>query len=146
MEDLEFKIIKHNSNEYQEFLKIRYDILRKPLGLNYTKEQLAEEDSHIHIIALINQVIIGGLLLVNEENCKIKMRQVAISTQFQSRGIGQALIQFAENYAKNNGYNYMHCHARKEASEFYKKLNYNIKGEEFQEVGIPHYYMFKNLI
>lgn len=145
MENLAFKIIEHNSNEFQEFLKIRYDVLRKPLGLNYTDEQLAEEKNHIHIIAILNQEIIGGLILVKEENQQIKMRQVAISAQYQSKGIGQELVLFAEYYAKSNGFNYMHCHARDEASNFYKKLNYQIKGEGFQEVGILHYYMYKNL-
>jgi predicted GNAT family N-acyltransferase len=36
-------------------------------------------------------------------------------------------------------------HARQSAVGFYQKLGYQIRGEEFEEVTIPHYEMQKQL-
>jgi predicted GNAT family N-acyltransferase len=36
-------------------------------------------------------------------------------------------------------------HARKSAAAFYEKLGYQIIGDAFEEVTIPHYEMQKNL-
>jgi len=36
--------------------------------------------------------------------------------------------------------------ARKTAKGFYEKLGYEIKGDEFVEVTLPHFYMQKNII
>jgi predicted GNAT family N-acyltransferase len=36
-------------------------------------------------------------------------------------------------------------HARKSAVGFYEKLGYEIEGDEFEEVTIPHYEMQKTL-
>jgi len=39
----------------------------------------------------------------------------------------------------------MVMHARKTALGFYEKLGYNVVGDEFTEVTIPHFVMEKNL-
>lgn len=146
MNHLNFKIAPYKSEWYHDLLKIRYDVLRKPLGLVYTEDQLAAECDQVHIVVIDNKgTVLGGLILVLEENQHVKMRQVAIDDAYQQQGIGHQLILFAEAYAIEHEYNLMHCHARDTAIPFYTKLGYEIKGEEFLEVGIPHRYMFKNL-
>jgi predicted GNAT family N-acyltransferase len=40
----------------------------------------------------------------------------------------------------------MVMNARKTAVGFYEKLGYNAKGDEFEEVTIPHFLMEKTLI
>ena len=37
------KIIDHGSKEYQQMVQLRNDILRKPLGLTFTPEELELE-------------------------------------------------------------------------------------------------------
>jgi predicted GNAT family N-acyltransferase len=54
-------------------------------------------------------------------------------------------MNFAENVARDRGYKVLHMHARKSAVGFYKKLGYEVVGDEFEEVTIPHYEMQKNL-
>ena len=43
------KIIDHGSVQYQQMVKLRDDILRKPLGLSFTKEELENEKEHLLI-------------------------------------------------------------------------------------------------
>lgn len=37
------KIIEHGSNEYRQMVQMRYSILREPLGLAFTDDELANE-------------------------------------------------------------------------------------------------------
>lgn len=37
------KLIDHGTKEYQQMVKLRNEILRKPLGLTFTPEELEKE-------------------------------------------------------------------------------------------------------
>ena len=49
---------------------------------------------------------------------------MAVKAQVRSKGIGSALIQYAEDKAKNKNLKLIVLHARKNAVEFYLKNNY----------------------
>lgn len=70
---------------------------------------------------------------------------MAVLNSLQGKGIGAAMLNFAENVARDRGYRNMTMHARKTAIGFYEKLGYKIKGDEFLEVTIPHFVMEKRL-
>ncbi len=84
-------------------------------------------------------------MLVAQKEKKLKMKQVAVSGNMQRSGIGRQLLLAAEKFAIENNYNYLFCHARASAVSFYKTSGYDIKGDVFYEVNIPHYYMYKKL-
>jgi ribosomal protein S18 acetylase RimI-like enzyme len=71
---------------------------------------------------------------------------MAVPKNLQGKGVGRALMQFAENIARDRGYRKITMHARKTATGFYEKLGYNISGGEFIEVTLPHVVMEKRLI
>jgi ribosomal protein S18 acetylase RimI-like enzyme len=73
------------------------------------------------------------------------MRQVAVSDKHQGLGVGRALVDFSEKYAGDNGYSKISMHARESAVGFYLKLGYEVEGEPFEEVTIPHRSMFKRI-
>ena len=76
----------------------------------------------------------------------LKMRQVAVDPEFQSKKIGSQLIQFSEEFAVGKGFSIIELHARKTAFDFYQKLKYHCISDEFLEVGIPHYKMKKTIL
>jgi ribosomal protein S18 acetylase RimI-like enzyme len=71
---------------------------------------------------------------------------MAVSPSMQKNGLGRSLLDFAEKVAYDSGFRKMVMHARKTAIGFYQKQGYEIKGEEFEEVTIPHFEMQKQLI
>ncbi|MBS1607806.1 MAG: GNAT family N-acetyltransferase [Bacteroidetes bacterium] len=139
------KIIDHGTKEYQQMVKLREDILRKPLGLSFTPEELEEEKDNMLIAAFEDDRILGCCMLVEEEPGIVRMRQMAVLNDLQGKGIGRALMQFAENIARDHGYKSIMMHARKHAVGFYEKMGYKVKGGEFTEVTIPHLAMEKTL-
>lgn len=140
IKELEFGII-----EQKESVLLRSKILREPLGLNFNDEELLSEDSNYHLGAFY-QNHLAGILLLKPMNIKeVKMRQVAVAQDMQKMGVGKQLVHFSEKFAIEKGYKTICLHARKSALLFYLKLNYCIEGNEFIEVGIPHYKMTKKL-
>jgi ribosomal protein S18 acetylase RimI-like enzyme len=84
-------------------------------------------------------------MLIRENPNSVRLRQMAVLNNLQGKGIGRALMQFAENIARDRGFQKITMHARKTAVGFYEKLGYRISGQEFEEVTIPHYVMEKLL-
>ncbi len=143
--DIEIRKIEHNSTEYNKEVELRKDVLRRPLGIYFTEEQLKEEASELHWGAYINDKLVGCILLKDVGNGIAKMRQVAVDISLQGKSVGKQMVLFFENFCRENGFSKIEMHARKYAVPFYEKLGYEKYGDEFIEVTIPHYKMRKTL-
>ena len=139
------KIIDHGSKEYQQMIDLRLLILRKPLGLTFTDAELEKEKNDILIGAFEDDTMLGCCMLTTIEANTVRLRQMAVKTGLQGKGIGRVLMQFAENLARDRGNTRLVMHARKSATGFYEKLGYTIAGDEFMEVTVPHFIMEKIL-
>lgn len=143
MQQLTFSRITHNSPEYFPTVLLRYAVLRKPLGLVFTSEQLSEEHNEIHLRGLLGSTLVCCLQLRPIDKHTVQMRQVAVDESYQSKGIGRALVEYCEQVARDEQFAEIILHARETAVEFYLKLGYEVYGEPFIEVGIPHRNMRK---
>lgn len=139
------KIIDHDSKEYKQMVELRRQILRKPLGLDFTDNDLQKEKDDVLIAAYEDDEILGCCILTEINPTTVRLRQMAVKAGLQGKGIGRVLMQFAENIARDRGYRKLCMHSRKTAAGFYERLGYTIAGEEFTEVTIPHYNMEKKL-
>jgi len=132
--------------EFDEMLALRYKVLREPLGLDFTAEQIAAEFDSIHLACYDAEWGLHGCLtLLPLGDGEVKMRQVVVAERSQRQGIGKMLVDAAEDLARRRGFTRMVLHARETAVPFYKKLGYFAAGELFFEVGIPHFEMQKDL-
>lgn len=139
------KIIDHGTAEYDQMVRLRDEILRKPLGLSFTRDELDKEKNNLHIVAYEDERMLGCCMLLEEDPQTVRLRQMAVMNDLQGKGIGKALMQFAENLARDRGYKRITMHARRDAAGFYEKMGYKRIGQEFQEITIPHYVMEKEL-
>ncbi|MCK9211945.1 MAG: GNAT family N-acetyltransferase [Ignavibacteriaceae bacterium] len=140
---IEIKHIAFGGAEHKKEIDLRYKVLRQPLGLNYTQEQLDAEKDEFHFAAFDGEKLAGCLLMKAIDKEEIKMRQVAVDEDYQGKGVGKGLVLYSEKYATENGFSVITLHARKTAVPFYEKLGYKIVGDEFTEVTIPHFKMNK---
>jgi len=139
------KIIDHGTREYQQMVKMRDEILRKPLGLNFSPDELEKEKENMLIAAFEDEQMLGCCMLVEENPSTVRLRQMAVLNNLQGKGIGRALTIFAENLARDRGYAVINMHARKNVVGFYEKMGYKITSQEFIEITIPHFVMEKEL-
>ncbi|MEP6682497.1 MAG: GNAT family N-acetyltransferase [Parafilimonas sp.] len=139
------KLIDHGSKEYSQMLALRHSLLRKPLGLSFNDTEIKDEVNDILIGCFDDDHLEGCCLLTQTEPQVLRLRQMAVVSGLQGKGIGKVLLQFAENIARDRGFKKIIMHARITATGFYEKLGYTIAGDEFEEVTIPHYIMEKKL-
>lgn len=139
------KQIDHGSHAYQHMVQLRMEILRKPLGLTFTAEELANEKNDILIASFDEEKMLGCCVLTKIDERRIRLRQMAVQKNLQGRGIGESIIGFAEIVARDKGYKILTMHARDTALGFYEKFGYSIKGEQFEEVKTKHHIMEKKL-
>jgi len=140
------KIIDYCSREYDQMIELRKSVLREPLGLSYSKEDLERDKNDLLIGAFEEDVMLACCILTRKEPGIFQLRQMAVDQKMQRNGVGAAIMHFAENLAKDSGGKLLMMHARKTAIGFYEKLGYAAGGDEFSEVGIPHVQMSKSLI
>jgi len=140
------KIVDHGSPEYQQMVKLRDEMLRKPLGLNFTEQELDNEKDNMLIAAFDDDTILGCCMLVESDRNAVRLRQMAVLNDLQGKGIGRALMNFAENLARDRGFKVISMHARKYSVPFFEKMGYVVVGDEFIEITIPHFVMEKKLV
>lgn len=139
------KIIDHGSAEYRQMVDLRFQLLRNPLGLSFTSDELEREKSDILLGCFEDDKLEACCILTEVDPGTVRLRQMAVGAALQGKGIGRVLMNFAENIARDRKYTRLTMHARKSAVGFYEKSGYRIGSEEFTEVTIPHYVMEKDL-
>lgn len=141
-----YRAVAHQSPGYALSIALRERVLRRPLGLYFTEAQLALEAEEFHLTAWENDQLVACLCLKPIDAFSLQMRQVAVLEDRQGQGIGQQLVAFAEDFAREHLYQKMVLHARDTAIPFYQKLAYKAVGDPFIEVTILHQAFEKELI
>ena len=139
------RVIEHDSPDYYRAVQLRREVLRFPLGMDYTPEQLASEDDSMHFILELDGNVVASAMATPYDDETIKVRQVAVEGTMQGKGLGREIMFYVEDWAKSQGYLESMLHARQVAVEFYLRIGYEIFDEPFEEVGIPHRKMRKAL-
>ena len=113
--------------------KLRFEILRKPLSMP-TSGTLFPGDEHestIHVLAWRHAELIGCATLLIDDSPDIQLRGMAVAKEWQSRGIGQRIVESAKNIAIEKGKN-LWCNARFPAIGFYERQGWNQSGDFFE--------------
>ena len=142
---LQIREINYNSPDYMQELELRDKVLRKPLGMSLSDDNLEADKDDVHIGAFVDNKLVGVLILTRLNRNEVKMRQVAVGEEMRSKKIGSKMVAYAELFSTNLHYTTMLLNARKTAVGFYEKLGYNKVGNEFLEINIPHFKMYKFL-
>jgi predicted GNAT family N-acyltransferase len=140
---MEVRLIQNS--ELDKLYALRHAVLRVPLGLNLYDEDFIREANWIKIGAFSGDDLIGCVMLSALQNNVIQLRQMAVDKGFQRKGVGRKIVEFAEQWCKENAIVKIELHAREAAMQFYLQLNYVCIGDVYIEVGIPHYTMYKML-
>ena len=139
------KQIDHGTSQYEQMVHLRNQILREPLGLKLTAEEIDNEKNDILIAAFDDDVMLGCCILTPVNGAAIRLRQMAVPSSLQGKGIGASIMSFAEDLARDKGYAKIIMHARNSAIGFYERFGFRVVGEQFSEVNLPHHIMEKQL-
>lgn len=126
-------------------MNFRFQNLRKPLNLEWSKNDLMNEDQQNHF-ALKNQNEIVGSFCLKKIDCStIRLRQMAIEKKLQKQGYGSSILKFTEKFAIMNNYKKIIIIARLSAIDFYKKNFFKTSGNIFIDVTVKSIKMYKEI-
>lgn len=142
---MKIKIV-NNQKMLNQALKIREIVF-----INEQKVPLSEENdeyetkaTHFLVYNKKNRPIATCRTRVYSNN-QIKIERVCVLKAYRGLQIGESLIKFAENEAKNHGFKQSILGAQTTVLDFYQKLGYQVCSEPFMEANIEHYLMAKTL-
>lgn len=142
---IQVRQIAYGSAEYEESLRLRNEVLRRPLGMEIANDDLSGDVGALHVGAFAGERLVGILLLRTIGEGVLQMKQVAVDESLRGQSVGRKIVEYAETLAAAQGCAEIVLHAREVAVPFYGKLGYAREGERFEEIGIPHYAMSKKL-
>lgn len=121
-------------------------VLLEPIGIPRNYIDPLKESGDLLIGAYADGQLVGCCILTRISDTTVQLRQMAVASFLQKKGVGAAILRFAEEQAREKGYHTLMMHARDSVVPFYEKCGYKIAGDQFFEVGIGHHQMQKELL
>jgi predicted GNAT family N-acyltransferase len=133
------------SDLYRQALRLREAILREPLSLTITEEELADDATRQHFCAISYGVVIGTVSLKPLDETTLQLKQMAVAEDRRREQVGALLLAHAEEWGVSGGFLIMVLNARMGAEAFYARFGYLAEGDPFDENTVPHVRMTKQL-
>lgn len=136
---------------YAQERRLRFEVLRAPLGMPEGSEENPREAECAHCVAIddagesAGRVVGCVLALRDDDPSRVKLLQMAVAADQAGRGVGASLVRELERRVRAEGAVTVYMHARISARGFYERLGYAAIGEVFSEVGLPHVKMARPL-
>lgn len=140
-----YRQITTRDREYSLEKELRNRVLRMPLGLHLSEQDVRGEEEQVHLVAMEGQGQVIGCVLVAISGNVAKVRQLAIEGAYRGTGVGTELMKRAEQAILARNIRTVTLHGRVTASGFFKRLGYAARSDIFTEVTIPHIAMHKDL-
>lgn len=136
-----------NQQEFDQYYFLRWKILREPLqqALGSEKDELESQGIHRAIFDNLGNVI-AVARLHDTKPFEAQIRYMAVSEDYQGRGLGLQLILALEQYAIKYGIKKITLKSREIAVNFYEKQGYlNLGFSHLLHHKIRHFLMEKEL-
>jgi len=104
----------------------------------------ADDAQAFHALALDGNAPVGCGRMVRHEGY-VKIGRMAVLRDRRGEGIGKSILEFLMERARQRGFGRAVLHAQLTAEGFYLKNGYIPDGQVFEEAGIAHRRMFREL-
>jgi predicted GNAT family N-acyltransferase len=131
--------------EFLEMQAIRRSVFQEEQGVDPELEFDGLDKTAIHLLAYLDNRPVGTARIryLNEQIAKIE--RLAVLSTARGLGIGKKLMQEAIEVAKQNNVQEVVIHAQEYVKGLHQQLEFKQIGEIFEEAGIPHVKMTRQL-
>lgn len=117
---------------------IRYKMMYPNMAFGDIK--LPEDAMGIHLALHIDDVPVSVLSLFSKDN-ELQLRRFATLAEYQRKGYGGQLLEYAIAYAKERNYKKVWCIARQNVDNFYKRFGLVETNKKYVRFGLPYVIM-----
>lgn len=125
--------------------KLRHRVFVAEQGVDAALEFDGRDAAATHLVLEDGGAIIGTARIFDVGDEAVVGR-VAVEVQRRGKGLGAILMSAAERWAGDQGLPAVELHAQRSVVGFYERLGYTGVGEPYEEAGIPHLTMRKQLL
>ncbi|WP_439881171.1 GNAT family N-acetyltransferase [Pontibacter sp. MBLB2868] len=133
--------------QFEKYYRLRFETLRQPWGQPQGSEQAADDATATHAMMVTNAGDAIGVCRVHLSTPQeAQVRFMGIRSDMQGKKLGDQLMQYVEQRAREMGATNIMLHARENAVNFYRRNGYQVVEESYLLFGsIQHYKMAKQL-
>lgn len=131
---------------------LRHSVLRPNQTLEDCKYDTDHEENAFHVGAFFKGKLISvaSFCMENHPDFPIekqyRLRAMATLEDFRRLGAGRAVVNYAEDFIREQGVSFLWCKGRTTVQEYYSKLGFKVHGKVFDYPPIgPHITMYKKL-
>jgi predicted GNAT family N-acyltransferase len=123
---------------------IRRQVFQVEQGVAPELEFDGKDDEAEHLLAFFNNQPVGTLRIRYLPPFTAKIERLAVLPSARGQGIGTLLMEGAIAHIQaQNQWEWIQINAQVQVQSLYKKLGFQVIGEEFEEAGILHLTMVK---
>lgn len=127
-------------------LRIRVFVGEQGVPADIEVDEADTDPGTVHAVAVHDGVIIGtGRLLPDVDGKGPHIGRMAVERDRRRDGIGGQVLNFLEDQGRARGFRQITLHAQEYVKSFYAGHGYREVGDIFEEAGIPHREMVKEL-
>lgn len=135
-----------NELEFQMYLQLRWEILRKPWDPGNGPQKEDDDDRSFHMMAIENDTVAGVGRIHLRDDGRMQVRFMAVAPEYTKRNIGSEILKRLEAHAIEKQAAVVELNSRESAIPFYKKNGYTTVEKGFLLWdSIQHYVMEKQL-
>lgn len=125
--------------------EIRSRVFQIEQGVDQALEFDGQDEQAIHFLAYFDTQPVGTTRIRFLDEQTAKLERLAVLPNFRNYGIGRKIMETALEFLFNKKISIVRIHAQAAVKEFYQKLGFVAEGAIFEEAGIPHLKMNKQL-
>jgi ElaA protein len=135
-----------DEEELAAALELRDEVFCGEQGVTPEADRDGRDDDALHLIAVDDDAnVVGTCRLVVEPGGTAKFGRLCVRSSARGAGVGGALLAEAEREARAAGARRIGMHAQTTALGLYRRAGFRPYGEPFDEEGIEHIGMEKDL-
>jgi len=139
------RVTRINEDGIEDAFDVRRDVFIEEQGVSEDEEMDGRDDDAAQFVAYDDDYAVGTARVRTPEESVGKVERVAVRETYRRRGVGKALMERVEAWANDNGFEALKLHAQTHVEQFYADLGYETTSDVFEEAGIDHVAMEKEL-
>jgi predicted GNAT family N-acyltransferase len=124
---------------------IRAEVFVEEQAVPVELERDQHDETAAHVLAFAEGRAVGTGRLVVEPGGTAHLGRLAVLPGARGTGVGVALVRALEDHARHLGLRRAVLGAQTHAIAFYERLGYVAYGREFDDAGIPHRWMRRDI-
>lgn len=144
MENLKLEIVVYTEAE-ASIWAIRHSVFQVEQRVDAALDFDGLDPESKHILAYINGKAVGTTRLRYLDEQTVKIERLAVLPEFRGHGIGRKIMEAALEFLTQAQIKTVQLHAQLYIKDLYQKLGFVQVGDIFEEAGILHVKMQKQL-